>query len=171
MPNKLIKANDGTVIGASFFAVGSVQQTFLSAVEFESIMGSEWVLADGRDVTGSLYETITGNTTVPDCRGLFLRTVGGNADPTIGGTQSDATASNGLGFVKSDSGGVSAPADLTDLGNNASARAGGGRTDDVLNITRDRPFVSQISDTLSIGSNDSETRPVNITVNTYIKIN
>ena len=171
MPNKLIKANDGTLVSSSFFAVGSVQQTFLSQAEFESIMGTDWVPADGRDVTGSVYEQITGNATVPDCRGMFLRTVGGNADPTIGATQTDTTAVNGLGFQKIDAGGTSAPANLTDNGNNQSARSGGGRTNDVLNITRDRPFGSQVTDQLNIGSNDTETRPVNITVNTYIKVN
>ena len=151
MPNKLIKANDGTVIGASFFAVGSVQQTFLSAVEFESIMGSEWVLADGRDVTGSLYETITGNTTVPDCRGLFLRTVGGNADPTIGGTQTDSIAGHTHPQV--------------------ALIASGGSTGEFPLANQPGGNNSAVANTNTNNNAGTETRPVNITVNTYIKIN
>ena len=150
MPNKLIRANDGTVIGSSFFIVGSVQQTFLGATEFESIMGSDWVLADGRDVTGSLYESVTGNSTVPDCRGLFLRTVGGNADPAIGGTQSDAARIDGVMGID---GTASNPASewVIDM-----KRFGGTWTGVDVGGTLNNP---------------NETRPVNITVNTYIKVN
>ena len=149
MPNKLIRANDGTVIGSSFFIVGSVQQTFLGATEFESIMGSDWVLADGRDVTGSLYESVTGNSTVPDCRGRFLRTVGGNANATIGGTQEDEFAShNHAQQVLVGSGGS--------VGELPLANSPGG------NNSFENP--TQVT-------GGTETRPVNITVNTYIKIN
>ena len=163
MPNKLIRANDGSLIGNSFFAVGSVQQTFLSAVEFESIMGTDWVLADGRDVSGSLYETITGNATAPDCRGMFLRTVGGNAEPTIGGTQVDATAVNGL----NDGGGHRHATAGTDSSGSLSAAT--------WNFTSTGPSGTALSIQTGFAnvalSGDTETRPVNITVNTFIKIN
>ena len=151
MPNKLIKANDGTLVGNAFFAVGSVQQSFLDATEFESIMGTDWVLADGRSVTGSLYETITGNGTVPDCRGLFLRTVGGNADPAIGGTQTDTIGSHTHPQIALIAAGGSTgqfPTANTSGGNNA-----------------------QVADTAANNNAGAETRPVNITVNTFIKIN
>lgn len=149
MPNKLIRANDGTLLGNSFFAVGSVQQTFLSSTEFESIMGTDWVLADGRAVTGSLYESITGNSNVPDCRGLFLRTVGGNADPTIGGTQTD------------DVGGHTHSIQIRDTSNTGFNFAQGASTSGGSNTTG-------LQTDSGVGT---ETRPVNITVNTFIKIN
>ena len=44
--------------------------------------GHKWVLADGRAVVGSMYETVTGNTHVPDLRGSFLRMAGQNAKYT-----------------------------------------------------------------------------------------
>ena len=171
MPNKLIQANDGTLVGASFFAVGSVQQTFLTATEFESIMGTDWVLADGRTLpAGTVYEEITGSNTVPDCRGLFLRTVGGNADPTIGGTQSDRTAVNGLTASTENTG---AHTHQTSAAITSSAFGG-------THIQAITPVATQGGlNTTSAGSHthamtlggDSETRPVNITVNTYIKVN
>ena len=57
---------DGTDVGSSLFAVGSVQQSMLTEVQFQTEMGNQWVLMDGRSVSGSRYETITGNSTVPD---------------------------------------------------------------------------------------------------------
>lgn len=169
MPNKLIKANDGSLIGNSFFIVGSVQQTFLSAVEFESIMGTEWVLADGRDVTGSLYETVTGSSTVPDCRGMFLRTVGGDADPAIGGTQAFTTSASGLSTAN-DSHSHTGAGSMGIL--NAQRWDGTGLTYNFVRSTPNAGSTITTSDTHNHTiSGASETRPVNITVNTYIKIN
>ena len=170
MPNKLIRANDGTVLGSSFFIVGSVQQTFLTAVEFESIMGNEWVLADGRDVTGSLYEQVTGNSTVPDCRGLFLRTVGGNANATIGGSQADEVIDH---VVRSNNSSGSNLSLWFDEG--TGARVGAGRTT-VRGVAieigqRNQTSSADITEARAGNDGAAETRPVNITVNTYIKIN
>ena len=156
MPNKLIRANDGTLLGNSFFAVGSVQQTFLSSTEFESIMGTDWVLADGRAVTGSLYESITGNSNVPDCRGRFLRMVGGNANPTIGGTQDNAFESH---FHNLSYDTTNTPPDSgTSFGANGGLRL-------ATNLSQTATAV------ISSSGAASETRPDNITVNTFIKIN
>ena len=184
MPNKLIKANDGTLVGSSFFAVGSVQQTFLSQAEFESIMGSDWVPADGRDVTGSVYEQITGNSAVPDCRGMFLRSVGGNSESTIGASQSDATKKNGLVVSGGTASGTFASSthfhEVDGRGTRSFQNSNGwqytqGGT--VLNPGQNydsnaaSATASVSSTAASINDGDVETRPVNITVNTYIKIN
>lgn len=56
--------------------VGSVKSAMLDETQFQLQMGSIWVLADGRDVTGSSYATLTGNTVIPDLRGMVL--VGAN---------------------------------------------------------------------------------------------
>jgi len=93
---------EGVDIGASLFAVGSVQQSMLTEVQFQTEMGDQWVLMDGRSVVGSRYETITGNSNVPDATGAFIRAAGGNAD-SVGSIQSDATAKNGLGLSWSSS--------------------------------------------------------------------
>jgi len=54
-------------------SVGSIEASFLTEAEFQSIRGSGWVLCDGRDVTGSRYHELTGSTTIPDARGLYIR--------------------------------------------------------------------------------------------------
>jgi hypothetical protein len=54
--------------------VGDVRTSVLLEAEFQAEMvDNTWVLADGRDVTGSDYESITLKSTIPDLRGLYLR--------------------------------------------------------------------------------------------------
>lgn len=53
--------------------VGDVKTSILTEAQFQTVHGTEWILMDGRDVTGSAYHTLTANTTVPDGRGIFLR--------------------------------------------------------------------------------------------------
>lgn len=54
-------------------AVGSIVSSMKDETAFQTAKGAGWVLADGRSVTGSRYANITGNNTIPDLRGLFLR--------------------------------------------------------------------------------------------------
>lgn len=64
---------------ANFLPVGSVMHSLLTEGQFQSIMtdagfaSGSWILADGRNVAGSIYEHLTGISTVPDMRGRFLR--------------------------------------------------------------------------------------------------
>jgi len=58
--------------------VGSLIHSMLDPTTFASqlpavLLGSTWVLADGRNVSGSAYANVTGHSTVPDFRGGFLR--------------------------------------------------------------------------------------------------
>lgn len=70
-----------TKIGANINAllrgampVGTLIHSDLDEFSFQSEMGgTHWVLCDGRSVVGSRYATLTGLTTVPDRRGLYLR--------------------------------------------------------------------------------------------------
>lgn len=54
-------------------SIGSIKESMLTEVQFQSKHGVGWVLMDGRDVTGSEYADLTGNTVLPDARGQFLR--------------------------------------------------------------------------------------------------
>lgn len=58
-----------------------------------------WVPADGRNVEGSEYESITGSATVPDLRGMFLR---GTSDGRDDGKQ-DVESSRSAGSYQHDS--------------------------------------------------------------------
>jgi len=75
--------------------VGDVRQSMLDPTAFQLLNGDTWVPMDGRDVTGSVYETITTSSNVPDATGVFFRSQGGNAG-AVGAVQADATAQNGL---------------------------------------------------------------------------
>jgi len=90
-----LKTQSTEVIGNELFIVGDVKTSFLTLGQFQAIMGPEWVLADGQDVTGSEYATITGLTVVPDCRGRFMR-MEGTGSAALRGLQSQGTAPNGL---------------------------------------------------------------------------
>jgi hypothetical protein len=62
--------------------VGDIKQSILTEVQFKVQMGADgggWVLADGRNVTGSTYSTVTGQSNVPDLRGAYLRMAGQSA--------------------------------------------------------------------------------------------
>ena len=56
--------------------IGTIIQSMLGQKQFKEQHGGRFVLMDGRNVSGSDYETLTGNDTVPDYRGLFFRTFG-----------------------------------------------------------------------------------------------
>jgi len=55
--------------------VGTFVPSMLTETQMNTEIGSSdiFVLADGRSVAGSRYQTVTGNSTVPDVRGEFLR--------------------------------------------------------------------------------------------------
>lgn len=74
-----------TAIGATIngllsivLPVGSVLDSMLTETQFQTQIGNLsapflWVLADGRSVAGSTYESVTGNSTVPDLRSVLTR--------------------------------------------------------------------------------------------------
>lgn len=83
--------------------IGSVIHSMLTTAQFQSEMGSNWVLADGSSCTGTKYASITGATAVPDMRGKFLRgknngASGANYNPdgdlSLGTFESDKTRSH-----------------------------------------------------------------------------
>lgn len=65
-------------------ALGDVKQSSLKPQEFYAENGNTWVLADGRSVIGSDWSDLTLKTNVPDYRGLFLRSINDDPDPTPG---------------------------------------------------------------------------------------
>lgn len=69
---------------ADNYAIGSYCQSMLDETQFQAIKGSGWVLADGRSVTGSQYETITGNSNIPDARGCAIRGKNNGRSTTTG---------------------------------------------------------------------------------------
>jgi hypothetical protein len=146
------------------FNVGEVKQSILTEAQFQSLYGDTWVLMDGRDVTGSDLAVVTGNNTLPDARGVFLRGKNngrsdGNENPdgesAIGTFQNDQNLAHNH-LVPSwyvFSGGSPTAAQTTDTGLSAG-------TKNISSAGSGGP-----------GRDGSEARPKNITVNTFVKIN
>ena len=53
--------------------VGTIVASILDEAQFSAQNGTGWILADGRDVSGSNYAVVKGENNVPDLRGVFLR--------------------------------------------------------------------------------------------------
>jgi microcystin-dependent protein len=161
--------------------VGSVQQSMLTENQFATVLGpvegSKWVLADGRNCTGTKYAQITGKTNLPDLRGAFLRSAGKNNNGKVswdGGTAGswfeDSTALPKRAFVISDSGnhdhgvgglsGVFANAGGHDLVAGTSGSPEGTRV-----------FAWSGNHSHNISGGDAQTAPVHVALNTFIKVN
>ena len=140
------------------FGVGDVVASLLDETTFAKVHGSGWVLADGRDVTGSEYATITGNTTVPDLRGLFLR--GKNDGRSDGKENPDGDLPLGsyqADMFKSHSHGGTMNISASPTGNSYNPNGSS------------LQFFQWSQPTKPAGGN--ETRPRNATVNWFIKVN
>ena len=94
-------STSGSASAGDIWTVGSIQQSILTETQWATALGTEftkWALADGRNVAGSKYATLTGNSTIPDLRGAYMRMAGVNNTKANwdGGTlatfQEDSTA-------------------------------------------------------------------------------
>lgn len=73
--------------------VGTVWYSMLDEATFQdentAPSPERWVLADGRNVSGSRYEALTGDSTVPDLRGVFIRGRNGARSGATGNPDGD----------------------------------------------------------------------------------
>ena len=166
--------------------VGDIKQSVLTEPQFKSLLDAteqlKWVLADGRDVTGSKYAQLTSKNTVPDLRGAFLRMAGQNAGNTAwnGGTlnawQEDSTARPKTAFTTDSSGNHS-----HSFQRNAGVFSGDTRYGDAtfspINAAGGGSAVNSgingagnHAHTVT-GGGDIETRPKNYGINFFIKVN
>lgn len=134
--------------------IGDVKSSILTEGQMGSLT-SDWVLADGRNVTGSAYATLTGKNVIPDLRGQFLRGL-----DTSGTVDSDG-ATRSLGDTQDDE----FKSHLHEMRGNAVQYNWGGGT-----------FLEQRSNSGNSSVNTqntggAETRPKNVSVNYFIKIN
>lgn len=156
--------------------VGSVIYSMLDEATFQaqntSPSPARWILADGRSVVGSRYETLTGLSTVPDLRGVIIRGKNyarsgatGNPDGNlaVGTYTADKFGSHDHGF--NDPG-------HSHTYNNGGARAGfniaNGSNIAVNSLELTTPNVSNINFTANGGN---ETAPRTVTMNAFIRVN
>lgn len=141
-------------IGA-ILPVGTVIHSMLTSAQFSTQYGDNWVIADGRVVTGSLYHSVTGSTQIPDLRGVFLRGKGATYNPDGDLALGTYTASkvgphaHGVSWTNTGS-----PSTASGTFVSSGTSSGGGT------------FTQTTS---SAGAN--ETAPASITVNVFIRIN
>jgi hypothetical protein len=127
----------------SILPVGTIIHSMLTTTQFTAEYGDNWVLADGRSVTGSKYAAVTSSSTIPDMRGAFLRAKGSTYNPD---------GDLALGTYTADKNKI-----LTGL----DAIAAG--ADTIARIPGNRASPSNLY--------DNETAPRSITVNVFIRIN
>jgi len=149
--------------------VGQIASSMLTEAQFQSINGPSWVLMDGRSVAGSEYATLTGNSTIPDARGMVLR---GKNNGRIDGNQNPA-ADRSLGEYEADQfqGHWHQVSFYREQHPN-----GSGSTDyqftGPINTNLNDHVRSPVTDgTNGVPRTGAETRMKNITVNHFIKIN
>lgn len=169
-----IKANQ---YNGDTFQIGSIQQSILTQAEFQALAGDCWIKMSGQTLSGTDLVAITGSrdgsgtgninddglsamNSLPNADGRFLRSSGGNA-VNLGEQQDDAIKSHAHRWEHSfNSQTLSASNQST--GYFAPWFNGGGLALDGPTYKEDDATIGQITD---------ETRPVNITVNTFIKVN
>lgn len=163
--------------------VGVIVASVLSMAEFADASGdpsvwdasrSRWALADGREVVGSAYRSLTGNTRVPDLRGMFLRGASGGrgdafADPdanrVLGSSQTWATG-HPRGGLRTDSAGEHNHPGY--VGGGGGAHASGIHSGPAHGAT---PVPAGGGHTHQVTGGDAETRPNNAAVNFFVRIN
>lgn len=167
---------------------GTIIASMLELETFQKIAGNAWKPADGRKVSAkSKYATLTGKTTLPDLRGMFLRGLN-QFDPVkgprldkykdpdgsrrkAGKPQEDATSlpKNKKNPFK---GNAESAGDHSHI--YFKARREGGRSGSDARASSEAGNTSSSGNhthtVLITAGGDSETRPVNIAVFYYIKI-
>lgn len=141
--------------------VGTIIASYLSKQQMKGTYGDEWVLANGDDVsTKSQFFKITGKTKLPDLRGMFIRGLNegrndGKQDPqpnrTAGDYQEDAFKEHHHKLI---------------WHHRSFHGAGGPGIPPV-----DEPGKDQPDTTKKPKEGGDETRPKNVAVYFYIKIN
>jgi hypothetical protein len=146
--------------GNGFGSLGDVRASILTEAQFQARVGTGWVLCDGRDITGSKVASITGNNTLIDARGRFLRGKN-NGQTTALGNPSGEVA---VGTYQTDA--------FQDHTHNYSARLGAIQGDLVAGSLYLSRFITTQATTGAVsGTATNETRPRNITINYFCKIN
>jgi hypothetical protein len=149
------------------YPVGAYLEADITEAQFQSQMGMGWVLADGRSVVGSAFETLTGKTNIPDVRGTYKRMkdngrgLDPNGDPVLGSFQDDQFESHNH-------------SSNWRYHDGPNALAGVQMTDTSTHMPGSTTSISTVAGTNSNTINASggnETRPKSTIVNVFIKIN
>jgi hypothetical protein len=159
-PIQADKINSMIVEINKMYDIGDIRNSLLTESQFQSRNGSCWVLMNGQSVSGSLYESLTGRSNLPSAAGRFLRNAGGSAAALALTQEDDFKAHNHGGGDHSHSY-SSGTSSLNSAGSYPYPSSVLGGTRSAINN----------SGTIIASQGGSETRPKNLTVNMFVKIN
>lgn len=159
--------------------LGDVKYSILSPDKFKSANGDGWILADGRRITGSALQRMAGINRAPDARGMFLRGLNYTRQDTLGDPffkekgrdrvageyQRDLVGPHSHGWTGEAGypGGYGYP-------DNAERRFKDEDLKRLPQLEKDR-YVTSAQKNYSVSGVGTETRPKNIALYVYIKIN
>jgi len=163
--------------------VGDIKQSILTETQFINQLPEaerfKWCLADGRNVTGSAWAATTGQNTVPDLRGAYLRMAGRNGNASWDGGTLNAYSEDSTALPQTAFAGTT-----NTTGNHrhkldrmAGDFAGEWASTNLAsaNGNKNWPYTDyqgNHSHTVTInGGGDEETKPKTYSVNYYVKIN
>ena len=69
--------------------LGEVRYSLLDPEKFINLNGKSWVLMDGRNISGTDLAELTSATNIPDGRGVFIRGANAKRDPQSGDPDGD----------------------------------------------------------------------------------
>jgi len=154
-------AQDGTIIAArkfkkDLFRVGDVKISLLTTTEFAQVNGDCWQQLRAQDVSATDLPS-KGISSVPDLSGKFIRNTGGNA-AAMGTVQAESIVPHK--HLQNDVHRQGAGSHTT--ANGEAYRGATGYVRGTTSSTRVSPYTGNTGET--------ETKPVNLTVNTFIKV-
>ena len=166
------------ILDDSLGAVGEFKHSNMTVAQFQAQWGPNWVLANGQSIAGSTLAAIqTANsiaspTLAPNAMGLFLRgagsqTVGGvSLSATFGATQGDQMQSHWHN-LRNNSGG------LVGIFNDSTSGGGTGilGSNGAADSSQARDLVTDANSSTGTPRAGSETRPANLAVNIFVRIN
>lgn len=160
---QVIKASD---FNSSTSHIGEIKSSLLEESEFQSLYGTCWVKMRGQSITNSDLANLTNNrlSTLPDSAGRFLRDIGGNAS-ALGSTQEDENKEHWHYLLTNEE---TSGFNLSTDGHLRRARTTDGDNSYALTTDTGSSVPSKVR---SGNSGGIETRPSNLSVNYFIKIN
>lgn len=160
---------------SSTFNLGDIKQTLLPELQFRQMNGDCWVQMKGQSIAGSDYAVLTGTTQLPDAQGRFLRTAGGNAAPLAQTQEDEFKSHTHLQNEHSHLGGYPRANGYSYATHGAlNGTTTGGNTyvaAEASGLYLGRYAYTTVTTAVNQNSGGIETRPRNLTVNTFIKIN
>ncbi len=167
-------------IKRDFAPIGTVIASVLDPPTFAESIGEregdaytkrKWILADGRDVIDTAYARLTKGGPVPNLQGMFLRGIDLKNRREPGSVQNFSTAipTNNLTGITSPNGSHSHSGGVGFSRSDRYSVPGGPYA--AVGATETGTVPSHTHDVTITGGGDAETRPVNVAVFYYIKIN